>query len=68
MTEPHRSAGWVVRSGGLKESCITWGPDAPCEGAIFRGKACSSMPDYTLPWAVQKWLNRSRCRLGCGLG
>ena len=21
-----------------------------------------------LPWAVQKWLNRSICRLGCGLG
>jgi len=22
----------------------------------------------TLTWAVQKWLYRSRCRLGCGLG
>ena len=22
----------------------------------------------TLPWAVQTWLKRSRCRLGCGLG
>jgi len=26
------------------------------------------MPEDTLMWAVQKWLNRSRCRLGCGLG
>jgi len=24
--------------------------------------------DVTLRWAVQKWLNRLRCRLGCGLG
>jgi len=26
------------------------------------------MPNDTLPWAVQKWLNRSRCCLRCGLG
>jgi len=26
------------------------------------------MPDDTLPRAVQKWLNRLRCRLVCGLG
>ena len=25
------------------------------------------MPKDTLPWALQKWLNRFRCRLGCGL-
>jgi len=26
------------------------------------------MPDDTLPRAVQKWLNRLICCLGCGLG
>jgi len=26
------------------------------------------MPDNALPWAVQKWLNRSICQSGCGLG
>jgi len=26
------------------------------------------MADDTLPWAVRKWLNRLRCRLGCGRG
>jgi len=48
-------------SGGLKEACIRWGTDPVCEGAIIRGK---DTPDDILPWAV---LNRSNCRLGCGL-
>jgi len=26
------------------------------------------MPDDTLLQAVQKWLNQSKCHLGCGLG
>jgi len=26
------------------------------------------MYDDILQWAVQKWQNRSRCHLGCGLG
>ena len=28
----------------------------------------ASVPNDTLPWAVQKWLDRLICRLGCGLG
>jgi len=36
-----------------------------CDGTIFRGE---SMPNDTLPWALQKRLNQSRCCLGCGLG
>ena len=52
-------------SGGLKKPCIRWGADTPCEGAILRGEG---MPDDTLPWALQKRLNRSICRLDCGLG
>jgi len=39
-----------------------------CEEAILGERTCPGMPDDTLTWAVQKWLNRSRCRLGCGLG
>ena len=40
----------------------------PWKWASFRGRACSDMPDDTLTWTVQKWLNRLRCRLGHGLG
>ena len=36
--------------------------------ALVRERKCPGMPDDTLPWAVQKWLNWSRCRFGCGLG
>jgi len=32
-------------------------------GGILGERTCPT----TLPWAVQKWLNRSRCHLGCGL-
>jgi len=39
----------------------------PREGAILSGKACPTTADDTLTWAVHKWLNRSRCHLGCGL-
>jgi len=58
-----RDAVWVMDSGGPKEACIRWGPDPPCERAIIRGM---EMFDDTLPWAVQNWLNRSICYLGCG--
>jgi len=27
-----------VGSGGLKKSCIRWGPGLPCEGAILKGE------------------------------
>jgi len=27
----------------------------------------ANVADDTPPWPVQKWLNRSICRLGCGL-
>jgi len=40
------------------------GPNPQCEGASLRGKRAGL---YKGPWAVQKRLNQSRCRLGCGL-
>jgi len=43
---------WDVDMDGPKETCIRWGSD----------------PDNTLPWAMQKWLNRSRCCLVSALG
>jgi len=39
---------------------LTW------EGTILRGKQANQYRD-TLRSSVQTWLNRSRCRLGCGL-
>jgi len=53
--------------GWAKEACIRWGPDPSSEGTIHKGKYMPGMPNDTLPWAVQKWLNRSICRLGYGL-
>ena len=47
-------------------TCYLYHP--PCEGAIIRERTCPGMPNDILPWAFQKWLNRSICRLGCGLG
>jgi len=55
-------------SGWPKEACIRWGPEPPCEGAIIRGKVMPGHAWRTVPWVVQKWLNRSICHLGCGLG
>jgi len=45
------------------------GPDPPWEGVIFGGNG-RPIVKYrdTLQSSVQKQLNRSRCRLGCGLG
>jgi len=63
-----RDAVWVVDPGGLKEPRIMrWGPDSPCEEAML-GEGHALACQTTLQWAVQKWLNRSICRLGCGFG
>ena len=43
------------------------GPRSPCKAAVIRGRTCPGMPNDTLPWAAQKWLNRSIFRLVCGL-
>jgi len=49
---------------------VRWGPDPAWERVIIRGKKGRPVAKYSdiLPWAVQKWLNRSICHLGCGLG
>ena len=48
-----------------QETSIRWGPDAPWEGAIWGGKG---RPIVSYRSSVQKWLTRSRHRLGFGLG
>ena len=63
-----RDAVLVEDLGGSEEPCIRWGPDPLWEGAILRGKGWPIVKYRdTLRWAVQKRLNQSRCRLGCGL-
>jgi len=53
---------------GPRNHVLDGGPDPPCEGAILKGKGQSNVKNRDcLPWAVQKRLNRSRCRLGYGL-
>ena len=63
-----RDTVWVMDSDGPSEACIRCGPDPPCEGAIISEKDLPGHADDSLPWAAQKWLNRSICGLGCGLG
>ena len=59
---------WTRVDRGPNEACMRWSPDPPCEGAIIRERTCPGIPDDTLPWAVNKWLNRStNFRLFCGL-
>jgi len=62
----NRDAVWVEDVGGPKEPCIRWISQLSHAKAQYLGeKTCPGMPNDTLLWAVQKWLNR--CRLGCGL-
>jgi len=68
-----RDAVWVEDLDGLKESCrpIRWGPYSLWEKGNFKGakgRPVVSKLIATLPWAVQKPRNRSRCRLWFGLG
>jgi len=65
-----RDAVWIEDSGGPKEPRIRWGVENPrWEGAILRGDG-RPIVKYRdiLRSSAQKRLNRSRCRLGCGLG
>jgi len=54
---------------GIGNHVLHGGPDAPWEGTILmvKGRPIVKYRD-TLRSSVQQRLNRSRCRLGCGLG
>jgi len=57
-------------AGGPKEPCIRWGSRSPDANGQFWGGKGRPIVKYrdTLRSSVPKCLNRSRCRLGCGLG
>ena len=64
-----RDAVWVMDLGGPREPCIRWGPDPPMGRGNFEGERVSIVKYRdTLRSSVQKQLNRTRCRLACGLG
>ena len=59
-----RDAARVVDSGGPKEPWIRWDADPPCKGTILRGKWVATVKyRVSLPWCVQKRLNRLICCL-----
>jgi len=55
-------------SDGPKDHISDTGLDPPWEWTILRGKGGPLWNIGTLPWAMQKRLNRSRCRLLFELG
>ena len=57
--------GMWTGSGGPKELCTRLGPDPPREEAILKGKMAIVKYRDPQPRAVQKWLYRSGCILGC---
>jgi len=63
-----RHAVWIVGSDSLKKSWMRWGSRSPMRRAIWGKGSHFEKPRNFLPWAVQKGLNRSICRLGCALG
>jgi len=58
-------AGWVVGSCGLKEPCTRWGSRLSMRRSNICGKGHARR---YCAMSCAKWLNRSRCHLGCGLG
>jgi len=62
----NRDAIWAEDLDRPKEPCVTWGSDPSMGRANFEGGKQRSFVNYSdsLPCAVQKWLNRSRCCLG----
>jgi len=54
---------------GPRNHVLDGGPDPPMHKGQFWGGRGRPIVKYrdTLTWAVHKRLNRSRCRLGCGL-
>ena len=69
--EPIEMPCGVAKSSELKEACIRWRSRFPVRRGNLeeRGKGWPIIKyGYSLPWAVSKRLNRSRCRLGDGLG
>jgi len=59
---------WVEDTVGPREPCIRWRSRSPVGRENFKGEMGRPVWSIaTLPWAVQKQLNWSRCHLGFGL-
>jgi len=53
---------------GPKETCIRWGgPNCHAKGQFFGGMDMPGHARRHSAVSCAKWLNGSRCRLGCGL-
>jgi len=67
-----RDAIWVEDSGGPREPCIRWQSRSPMGRGNFDREKKRPVVNVkyrdTLQSSVQEWLNRLRCRSGCGLG
>jgi len=61
---------WVEDSSGPREPCIRWRSRSSHGKGQFVGGKGRPIVKYrdARRLSVQKWLNRSRCHLGCGLG
>jgi len=63
-----RDAVWILDSSRLREPGTRWGSRSQCEGVIFTRKVHAGHFLHSSAVSYAKWLNRLRCRLGCGLG
>jgi len=52
---------------GPRNHVLRWGRDCSMQRCSFHRKGHARACPMTLSWVVQKWLNWSRCRSGCGL-
>ena len=63
-----RDAVWDAESCEPKKPRVRWGSDSPIRRGNFEVKGMPRHRRHSTARAVQKPLNRSRFRLGCGLG
>jgi len=74
LVSPAKTAGPIEMPFGLwtrvgpKKHVLDGAQIPHAKGQLLAERTCPAMPNDILPWAVQKWLNRSICRLGYGLG
>jgi len=68
LAEPFEVLFWLWARMGPRNHVLDGVQILHAEGQLLGGRACPGMPNNTLSWAVQKWLNQSICHLGCQFG
>jgi len=68
MAEPIEMPNGTLSRVDPRKHLLDGGPDPRDKGKFWEGRTCPNMPDDTLPWAVHKRLNQSRCHVGRELG